>query len=391
MTIMRGPLAMPVEPALHKQPGNDKAKHDAEIKKVSKQFESVLVNQLLSVMWKTTTQSMGGDKAGQYQQMFQSAFADHIVSGGGIGLSRMIEGGLRGRGEDAANVQLPRELSAGLTAGELGAVAHPNVGRSLSIDATRPVEPGVGVMASVQNVAAQMLDGGGSDRWARNGTLTEADLPSDFTTAAPGGEARFNVRDANGYQGYYKCNLFALEVARRSGLQVPVVAREAGWGFPSSNRITQDASDGSLQAGWAKVATGASPAAMQEALRAGEVAFLLVGSGAGDRHGHMAVVERPRAIEYDDAGQVQRIVFDGWEAQPGGARHLQERAWNRAGHAGQSSDRNGLTDIEIIQLNRPTPDTGTEQPLTGTAKPSRLDSVSSNEGIRPTQGGKEHS
>jgi len=389
MTITHAALKMPVEPALNKQASQDKAKHDADIKKVSKQFESVLVSQLLSVMWKTTSQSMGGDKAGQYQQMFQSAFADHIVSGGGIGLSRMIEGGLRGRGEDAANVQLPA-VSA-LSAGELGALAHPNVGRKLSIDATRPTEPGVGVMASVQRVAPEMRDGGGSDRWARNGTLTEADLPSDFTTAAPGGEARFNVRDANGYQGYYKCNLFALEVARRSGLQVPVVAREAGWGFPSSNRITQDASDGSLQAGWAKVATGASPAAMQEALRAGEVAFLLVGSGAGDRHGHMAVVERPRAIEYDDAGQVQRIVFDGWEAQPGGARHLQERAWNRAGHAGGSGDRNGLTDIEIIQLNRPSPETTAEQPLTGTANSSRLDSVSSNERIRPTQGGKEHS
>lgn len=391
MPITRG--AMPIQPAVQQK--SDKAKHDADIKKVAKQFESVLVSQLLSVMWKTTSQGMGGDKAGQYQQMFQSAFADHIVSGGGIGLTRMIEGGLRGRGEDAANVQVPRDLppgmSAVLSAGELGAVAHPNVGRSLRLPDTHPAEPGVGVLANVQQVAAQMLEGGGSDRWARAGTLTEADLPSDFTTDAPGGEARFNVRDANGYQGYYKCNLFALEVARRSGLQVPVVAREAGWGFPSSNRITQDASDGSLQAGWAKVATGASPAAMQDALRAGEVAFLLVGSGAGDRHGHMAVVERPRAIEYDDAGQIQRVVFDGWEAQPGGARHLQERAWNRTGHSGQKGDRNGLTDIEIIQLNRPAGDATAERPLTDRAKSSRLDSVSSNERSRPTQGGKEHS
>jgi len=64
----------------------------------------------------------------------------------------------------------------------------------------------------------------------------------------------------------------------------------------------------------AKVATGASTRGNAWSIARGEAAFLLVGSGQGERHGHMAVIERPRSIDYDAEGQVQRIVFDGWES-----------------------------------------------------------------------------
>jgi len=364
------------------KPGAE-AEREAQLQKVAKQFESVLVRQLVQVMWKTTP-SMSSGQAGMYQEMFQGSFADHLVSGGGIGLSSMIAKGLGAQGAETA--ALPLHMPAPLSAVPPGRPHH------LTLEGAAPSgEPAHGVLAELQRAAAQMLDGGGAARWAKDGKLDQSDLPSVLNTEAPGGVARFSVRDANGYQGYYKCNLFALELARRAGLSVPVVAREAGWGFPSSNRMTQDASDGSLDAGWAKVATGASPAAMHGALRAGEAAFLVVGSGQGERHGHMAVIERPRSIDYDAEGQVQRIVFDGWEAQPGGGRHLQERAWNRLGHGGAPGDRNGLTRIEIIQLSRPDPGERTERTLSDTANSSRLDSVSSKEHRRPTQGGKEHS
>jgi hypothetical protein len=129
--------------------------------------------------------------------------------------------------------------------------------------------------------------------------------------------------------------------------------------------MTQDASDGSLETGWATVATGASPAVMQDALRAGEAAYLLVGSGRGDRHGHMAVIEKPSAIDYDEAGQIKSISFEGWEAQPDGAKHLAQRTWNRFGEKGGAGDRNGLERIEIIQLSRKSakPHANTEPPL----------------------------
>lgn len=65
-----------------------------------------------------------------------------------------------------------------------------------------------------------MIQNGAADRWARDGALTPQDLASDLVTEAPGGRAAFNVRDANGFQGYYKCNLFAFELARRAGFQI---------------------------------------------------------------------------------------------------------------------------------------------------------------------------
>jgi Rod binding domain-containing protein len=369
---------------IHKPTSADAAAN-AKLQKVAKQFESVLMSQLLEVMFKSSsTLGAEGGQADLYRQMFQGPLADHLVDGGGIGLAKMIAGGLGAKDAQPANraLHMPAPVDV-----------RPALGaRTLTLDPAHAALPATGALLDVQRAAADMLAAGGNERWAKEGKLTPQDLGSDLTTtAAAGGAARFSVRDANGYQGYYKCNLFALEVARRAGLQVPVVSREAGWGFPSSNRLTQDASDGSLNAGWAKVVTGASPAAMQDALHSGEAAFLLVGSGAGERHGHMAVVERPRSIEYDAEGQVQRVVFDGWEAQPSGARHLTERAWNRAGHPGHPGDRNGLTRIEIIQLSRPAQGQREEQTLTDTAKTSRLDSVSSNEPHRPTQGGKEHS
>jgi hypothetical protein len=91
---------------------------------------------------------------------------------------------------------------------------------------------------------------------------------------------------------------------------------------------------------------------MQDALHTGEAAFLLVGQGHGERHGHMAVIEHPRSIDYDEQGKVRSISFDGWEAQPDGAKHLTTRTWNRTGVEGGKGDRNGLDRIEIIQLNR---------------------------------------
>jgi Rod binding domain-containing protein len=365
---------------------------DADNKKlqgVAKQFESVLMGQLLEVMFKSS-KTLGGDggQSDLYRQMFQGPLAEHMVSGGGLGLASMIA-----RGLGAADAHAPnRPLHMPAPLGALGPAAAGGATHTLALDPAQPAVPATGALRDVQRAAADMLADGGAARWAKEGKLTEQDLGSGLISdAAAGGAARFSVRDANGYQGYYKCNLFALEVARRAGMQVPVVSREAGLGFPSSNRLTQDASDGSLEAGWAKVVTGTSPTAMQDALQSGEAAFLLVGSGAGERHGHMAVVERPKSIEYDAEGQVQRLVFDGWEAQPSGARHLTERAWNRQGSPGQPGDRNGLTRIEIIQLSRPAQGSREELTLPHTAKPPQLDSVSSKEPIRPTQGGKEHS
>jgi hypothetical protein len=137
---------------------------------------------------------------------------------------------------------------------------------------------------------------------------------------------------------------------------------------------------------------------MQDALNAGEAAFLLVGSGRGERHGHMAVIERPRSIEYGDDGAVRSIQFDGWEAQPDGARHLTQRTWNRYGNGGGPNDRNGLEHIEILQLNRkgsgsgqlPMSDPATDLP-TQVGPLSQPDLGLSKSPQHPTQGAEDRS
>jgi Rod binding domain-containing protein len=307
---------------------------DGKLRAAAKQFEGVLMTQLLQVLWKTTPQMAKG-QGGMYQSMFQGAFADHLVEGGGIGLSDMIakalgaepEQGSRGASTTRHPENLPAHIPTAATSGRSD------------------------VMADVARAASSMLRDA-SDHWAKNGSLDADDYGTVGASEVAGEHARRSVDNANGYRGYYKCNLFAFEVARRAGLAVPEDSRTGSLLLSSSNRLTQDASDGSLESGWAKVATGASPAVMQDALRAGEAAFLLVGSGRGEKHGHMAVIEKPRSVDYDESGQIKSISFQGWEAQPDGAKHLTQRTWNRFGEKGAPGDRNELERIEIIQLGR---------------------------------------
>jgi Rod binding domain-containing protein len=300
---------------------------DAKLQAAARQFESVLLTQLLQVLWKSSPELSHGQGA-MYQSMFQSSFADQLAESGGIGLADIIAGGLGAKTSHGVT-GITRHFDKSLIAPSPAPGALPAEGT---------------VMAAVDAAADGMLADGGL-QWSKAGQLTAADLGTVNAGADAGERARRTISSAHGYQGYYKCNLFAFELARRAGLDVP-------HGLPSSNQLAMDASDGSLTTGWAKVATGASPAAMQDALHTGEAAFLLVGQGHGERHGHMAIIEKPRSIDYDEQGKVRSISFDGWEAQPDGAKHLTTRTWNRTGIQGARGDRNGLDRIEIIQLNR---------------------------------------
>lgn len=316
---------------------------NGKLRSAAKQFEGVLMTQLLEVLWKTTPELKKGPGS-MYQSMFQGEFAQHLVSGGGIGLSDMIVKALGVEPEPGEQSTLTTlaTLATRHAGGKLNTLLPP------TSPLTVPDGKHTGVMVDVARAAKGMVDKS-ADHWAKNGSLTPDDYGTQGANEVAGESARRSVENANGYRGYYKCNLFAFEVARRAGLAVPEDARGT-LQLSSSNRLTQDASDGSLESGWAKVATGASPAVMQDALLAGEAAFLLVGSGRGDRHGHMAVIEQPHSIDYDEAGQIRSISFEGWEAQRDGAKHLTQRTWNRFGEKGGPGDRNNLERIEIIQL-----------------------------------------
>jgi Rod binding domain-containing protein len=341
--------------AIQGQAANGAKDKNAKLVSAAHQFESVLLGQLLQVLWKSTPELSKG-QGSMYQSMFQGEFADHLSAGRGIGLADMIAKGL-GADTQTLGASISKELNA--VTGARSFKLDPSAAQSNATAVAQSNAPAVGVMASVSAAASGMV-GASAGHWAKDGTLTTQDLAPVDATEKAGASARATIQNAHGYQGYYKCNLFAFELARRAGLEVPLTQNGTQIDFPSSNRLTQDASDGSLNTGWAHVATGASPAAMQDALVAGEAAFMLVGQGHAQAHGHMAMIERPRAIDYNSDGSVRSITFDGWEAQPNGAKHLTSRTWNRSGTAGGPGDRNGLDRIEIIRLNRKAAESATD-------------------------------
>ena len=343
-----------------------------EGRNAAQQFEAVLLQQLIKVM-RSTTPVLQGDQAGMYTSMIDSALADHLAAAGGIGLAAPLSPllGAEGDGGDGAQASQRGQVHRGflplLTRGVAAAE------RYQAVAGVRPASgaPLDGATGRLQQVAQGLLSRG-AENWAREGRLSEQELSSQYRTDAGDGVAHFNVRDANGYQGHPKCNLFALEVARRGGFKVPLIARGAGWGFPSADAVTSAARAGRLE--WGQVVTGAQAAALDQDIAAGKRAFLLSGSGRSGRHGHMAIVERIHRIEYDTGGDIKQVEFDGWEARSrGGAQHLVRRTWNRADVQGGHMARNGFEQIEVIELQRPKAGEDVEQPQNGAAPASFLD------------------
>ncbi|MDD9965673.1 MAG: rod-binding protein [Myxococcales bacterium] len=346
MTVDGDLLAAHV-PALELSPRELSVPEDGQdreaLAEAARQFEGLLINELMKVMRKTAPMLSSG-QGKMYLQMFDAEIAQQMASSGGIGLSSVVAqalGGEQGAGQEMAAAVAGRDGAVRYAGQSAASVGLARAGVPVSLMG----EPGAGHTARLQRVAADMVLHGAS-RWSRVGALSSAELASDFSS----GEAHFNVRDAMGYQGHPKCNLFAFEVARRAGFQVPLVPRAAGWGFPSAEAVTEDAASGRLPRSWGKVVTGMQAADADAAAQAGSRAFMLVGSGDGERPGHMAVVERVHRIDYDKRGRVERVVFDGWEARTRGAQHLTHRTWNRYGNPGGTLARSGFGRIEIIEL-----------------------------------------
>lgn len=367
--------------AAHEGPAIDR---DAAARaKAATQFEAILVRQLLAVM-RNTAKSGGmatsSGASGQYLSMFDEAIADSIAESGGIGLSAMFAAGMGGGdGSEAAQALSSMGTTHSSLGASSGAVSMP------TRPAIEPPSPALkGATARLAHSAYAMASRNGGQQWARAGTLTPQDLTSQIATPTADGAARFSVRDAAGFKDAYKCNLFALEAARRAGFQVPVVARAQGWGFPTSNTVTEDAADHALKDNWAEVVAPDEVSRITAMLERGEVGVLLTGGSDDGRHGHMAVVERIHSVKLGKDGQVDRIEFDGYEARVNGAEHLERRTWNRFGHGqDQGSARNGFGAIEILALR---PARNAQSPeITSTYKPnaSNLDASSSSPLRRP--------
>ncbi|MEM9070794.1 MAG: rod-binding protein [Myxococcota bacterium] len=305
------------------------------------QFEELLLRQLWSVMRKTVGGFSGGSGpgSGMYAHLMDEAMASHLSRAGGLGMQAQLEEAFGGRPAHAARI--PHAIDARPVVRE-PLVLGPTTGMRVS-----------GATARLQDTATEMITGVAAPRWGRDGRLTAAELASTFHTETPDGTAHFNVRDAAGFQGRYKCNLFAFEMVRRSGFQTPLMPRTHGWGYPHPDSVTVDATDGRLRQDWGRVATGESAESLDDAIVTGDRAFLLTGSGRDGHAGHMAVVERVHQVDYDEAGQIERVIFDGWEARVGGAQRLTRRTWNRYGNPGGELARNGFSQIEVVELLAP--------------------------------------
>ncbi len=346
----------------------------------AKEFESFLLAQMFSIM-RSGTSMVEGPGAEMYGALIDQHVGQALAEGDGIGLAEIF----KDPHDD------PR---GGSLVGTLSGTFRSNSGVP-PIATTHEQGTLHGPLSAAAREVAD-LDGV-ENQWGRDGRLTVRDLSSRFSTqTASGEEARFAVRDANGFAGYYKCNIFALETARRAGFAVPVIARDRGWGYPSPNGIANDLSDGRVRANWAEIASDRTPDEINAAISRGS-GFLLVGDAHTEgASGHMGVIENIRSIERDAAGHIVRLEYDGWEARAEGAEHLAGRTWAvfghghdsrlspRSMHSGDSSDptpangetvdtrstRRGFATISVVQLKRAD---RAETPTSANATASRLD------------------
>ena len=366
---MTAPLAMPA--ASIAAPAADAAAREREVRSAARQLEGVFMEQLLSVMRQSTGENgmFSGTGASTWGALFDEHVGGAMADAGGIGLADVIASALRGNDASA----MPESFSLEGISRQPSPPLGPDLGPVMP---NRPASGAAlsGATGDLQAVARDMLgEDGVAEQWGREGRLSEGDLASDFVTGEPGSEAAFAVRDARGFEGYYKCNLFALEMTRRAGFEVPLIGRHHGWGYPAPTALAVDAADGSMRAGWARVASTASPESLDSAIVSGRSAFVLVGSEHAGHRGHMGVVERVHDIQRDEDGTITSITFDGWEGRSTGAMHLTRRTWAVAGHRAGPEGRGGLGSIEVLELQRPEAGEALEHPLHSRAPGSVLD------------------
>lgn len=299
-------------------------------------FESLMLKQLFTVMSKSAGGAgmFGKGFAGDvYNDMFADALAQK-ASGSGLGMAQMIRSALGVEERTAQTAATSR-----FTANAVRAL------QSYKAAVTGDIEPPQN--AQLAALTGQWLSGDAAARWGKDGALTPEDLAPDIVTEGEGGPAAFNVEDASGYEGHPKCNLFALEMLRRSGFTVPVRARSHGWGFPGADAVTRMARDGASTE-WATRLTGSTTEALDALARSGTP--LLVSSSATDgRVGHMAVVDRVHNIERTKDGDIAVIEYSGWEAGTQKAGYGR-RVWRLEGVPG--SGRGGLEGIEVLAPRR---------------------------------------
>ena len=330
---------------------------DVEIRQAAARFEGLLLEQLVQTM-RSSAEMFSGTGGELYGEMFDQHMGDALASAGGLGIADVLA-------QAMGATPIPpsaRGLAAyGLSAAGFAGSPLSGVASSMHAD-LGPIVPNrpafgaslPGLTGRLQRAADDMLpDSGVAPQWGREGALGVEDLvrPPNVPEAEPGSEAARALSRVRTFEGYYKCNLFAFELARRAGFEVPVWGSGERWGYPGPTAAAQDAADGTLHGRWGEVVTGASAEALDSAIVRGEIAVLVTGDAGVEGHrGHMGVIERVRSIDRDESGAITRITFDGWEGRQTGGMHLTERVWTTVNH-GVPGARRAFGRIELIAIH----------------------------------------
>jgi hypothetical protein len=141
------------------------------------------------------------------------------------------------------------------------------------------------------------------------------------------------------FRGFNKCNLFALDLAWRSGFRVPLLnigtRSRPRYSYPLANMLASYAerayrrpdsallgSDGTQ---WGTVVTRTPAARINEEIARGAL-YVLAGWRASGV-GHVGIINRIIS-KLDDIGRIRTITFDGWEATSRRAELLNGRRWS---------------------------------------------------------------
>jgi Rod binding domain-containing protein len=287
-----------------------------EVRQAAQQFEALLLAQLMATMRQTIPKGMMGQgyDAQMWNSMMDQALTDSMAQGGGIGLADLLVQQLD------PSTEVSSATPAGLLQYQRAQQAYGAVP-----SASGPGRTATGALLRVQQAAAQMMQTASPERWSREGELTPEELRNDFNTLGADGVQGFNVLDAQGYRGSYKCNLFAFELAFRSGLRVPLMGRGRGWGYFAPHGIVQQIDQGRLDPRWARLANNLNEKGVAWAREQG-LPLMLVGAGREGHAGHMGMVDEVHRIERDRQGNIRRIEYSGWEANADGP-HYRRRTW----------------------------------------------------------------
>ncbi len=214
---------------------------------------------------------------------------------------------------DSSNASIPRQAEAGVTdaSGEGGAPVD--------------VQPSTTPLDRLRAAAEELLVEGDAAAWGRDGVLTTDHLSNPMVTTGLEGVEAFNVLDSDGYEGDYKCNLLAFELAFRAGLMVPVMGRGRGWGYPGPGMVVHQIVRGRLVEQWARRVDSTDLEELQRLSEGGAV-LMIAGEGPPGRPGHVGIVERVHQIEIDGTGHLSRVEYTGWEANPDGGNR-RRRTW----------------------------------------------------------------